>query len=138
MAVTANQLIVSQDQGSLRSVPVAASTRIYQGTLVYSVAASGFADDGHATGANSFLGIANGEADNSSGSAGDKKVEVFTHGAFELQGSGFTQALVGDKIYGVDNFTVTATATNNTLIGRCVEFVSATKIMVEIEVGTQA
>ena len=138
MAVTANQLIAARNPGGLISAPVAASTRLYQGTMSFAVAASGYADDDTATGANAFLGIVKDDTDNSSGSAGDKTAELYTDGIFELAGSGFTQALVGDKIYASDNFTVTATSTNNTMIGRCVEFVSATKLRVQILVGTQA
>lgn len=138
MAVTANQLLKVSEPGGRRSIPVAASTRIYSGTLVFAVAASGLGDDDTATGANAFFGVAAEEADNSSGSGGAIRCECFQRGVFYLKGSGFTQALVGDKIYASDNYTVTGTSTNNTLIGRCVDFVSATEIGVEIEVGTQA
>lgn len=138
MAASANQLITAQEPGGLQKVLVAASTTLYQGTMAFAIAASGYADDDTATGANAFLGVVKEKADNSSGSAGDIAAEVYTTGVFEFTGSSLTQALVGDKIYASDNFTVTATSTNNTLIGRCVEFVSSTRIRVRIEVGTQA
>lgn len=138
MATSQNQLIKSRNARSRVAIPVKGSTHIYQGQLVFAVAASGLADSAIATGANALFGVAAEEKDNSSGSDGDLKVECFTEGEFELQGSGFTQALVGDKIYASDNFTVTGTSTNNTLIGRCTEYVSSTKIMVKLEPGTQA
>lgn len=138
MASTQNQLIKSRNPGGKVAIPSAASIRHYQGCAVFSIAASGYATDAIAAGANAFMGIAIAECDNSAGAAGDKKVEVYTGGEFELQGSSLTQALVGDKIYMSDNFTATGTSTNNTLVGRCTEFISSTRIMVKLEVGTQA
>jgi hypothetical protein len=138
MAATTNQVIVAQEPSGLVGVPVVASVNIPQGTMVFAVAASGLATNSIAGGANHFLGIARGQADNSSGGNSDKTVEVFQTGVFQLEGSGFTQALVGDKIYAVDNFAVNATATSQTLVGRVTEFVSSTKIMVRLETGIQA
>lgn len=129
MAVTANQLITKQE-GCKQGHPVAASTTIYQGTLVY--LASGYADDDTNSGANQFAGIAIEEKDNSSGSAGDLDVDVWQEGVFELVGTGFTQGTVGSDIYGSDNYTVTTTSSSNTYIGRCVGYVSSTKILVKI------
>lgn len=137
MSVAANQ-VTKREEGCRQSYPIAASTHIYAGTLVFLTAAGGFADDDTATGANAFGGVAIDEGNNAAGANGDIEVECHTEGVFELQGSGFTQALVGDKIYASDNYTVTGTSTSNTLIGRCVRFVSATRILVKIEVGTQA
>lgn len=138
MAVTADQLIVSQEAHhlDLQHTPVAAAKTIYKGTLVF--LASGYATDVTNSGANKFAGIADQHVDNSAGSAGDLNVETWRSGRFELTGSSFTQATVGVPIYASDNYTVTATSTSNTLIGRCVEFVSATKIVVDIKPGTEA
>lgn len=138
MATTSNQLIVAQCPRGLQKGLVVASKTLYQGTLAFAVAASGYITDSMAAGANHFMGIVKDNVDNSAGASGDKTVELYTEGVFEMQGSGFTQALVGDKIYAIDNFTVDNTATSQTLIGRCVEYISATKIMVKIEVGVQA
>lgn len=138
MAVTADQLIVSQESHplDLQSQPVAASKTIYKGTLVF--LASGYATDVINAGANKFAGIADQHVDNSAGSAGDKNVETWRSGRFELVGSSFTQATVGVPIYASDNYTVTATSTSNTLIGRCVEYISATRIVVDIKPGAEA
>lgn len=139
MAVTANQIVKKQD-GSIRSYPVAASTKIYQGTLVF-LTASGYADDDTATGVNGFLGIAKEYVDNSSGSAGDLSVEVYTEGDFELVGGGtYTQANVGDIVYAEDNFTIgVAISSASVPIGKVTRFVSGTKLIVEIEtVGVNA
>jgi hypothetical protein len=132
MAVTANQLLKFQD-GDKRSYPVAASVNIYQGTMVF-ITAAGFATDTTATGVNGFAGIAIGQADNSSGTAGDVQVEVWAEGDFELVGAGtYTQSNVGDYVYGDDNFTInTAIGSTSVPIGRVVGFVTATKLTVSI------
>jgi hypothetical protein len=132
MAVSANQPIRARDPEGLIAVPVIASTTLYQGTLAFAVAASGHASNVIAAGANSFLGIVKSEADNSSGAAAAISAEIYTQGQFELQGSGFTQALVGDLIYAVDNFAVNATSTNQPIVGKCLVFISSTKIIVDI------
>ena len=72
MAVTANQLIYRQE-GCKGTAPVAASTSIYQGTLVFGNS-SGYADDDTASGRNAFLGVSTEEKNNGSGSAGDLNV----------------------------------------------------------------
>lgn len=138
MAVTSNQLTKMQD-GDKVSIPVAASTNIYQGTLVY-INASGYADDDTATGVNAFAGIAISQADNSSGSNGDIEVEVWTEGNFELTGSGFAQTDVGMPIYADDNYTLSLTlGATSVRVGTIKRYVSSTKHIVEIKpsrVGT--
>jgi len=132
MAVTANQIVKRAD-GDRRSYPVAASTRIYEGTLVF-INASGYADDDTATGVNGFIGIAVAEADNSSGSAGDKSVEVYTEGDFELTGTGFAQTDVGMPIYADDNYAcVLSLGSTSVRIGKIVRYVSSTKHVVSIQ-----
>lgn len=132
MAVTANQLIVRQD-GQKRSYPVAASTRIYQGTLVF-VNADGNADDDTATGVNAFAGIAIAEADNSSGSAGDVWVDVWTDGDFELTGTGFALTDNGMPVYADDNYAcVLSLGASSVRIGTIVRNVSSTKAIVAIK-----
>lgn len=130
-AVTANQLIVQSPKGK-RSLPVAASTVLYQGTLVF-VNAAGYADDDTASGVNKFAGIAVGIADNSGGSAGDIQVELYTDGDFELVGASFAQTDVGLDVFGDDNYTVaTSDGAASVRVGSCAGYVSATKIMVAL------
>ena len=131
MAVTANQVIEKRE--GRRSYPVAASVHIYEGTLVF-LTAAGYATDVTATGVNGFVGVAVGEADNSSGSAGDLTVEVWAEGEFVLQGTGFAQADVGSKVYAEDNFTVgISISTASVPIGMVTEYISSTKIRVDID-----
>lgn len=130
MAVTANQ-IVKKQEGHVRSYPVAA-VRIYEGTLVY-LTAAGYATDVTATGVNGFIGIAKEEVDNSAGNAGDLNVEVWSEGDFELTGTGFSQATVGDIVYGDDNYaTVVTIGSTSVAVGRIVKYVSSTKAIVAI------
>ena len=132
MAVTANQ-IVKRAEGCRRAYPVAASTRIYEGTFVF-VTASGYADDDTATGVNGFVGIAVAAVDTSSGSAGDKWVEVYTEGDFEVTGSGFAQTDVGMPIYADDNYAcVLSLGSTSVRIGKIVRYVSSTKHIVAIQ-----
>lgn len=131
MAVTANQLISKQD-GVKVSYPVAASARIYQGTLVF-INAAGYADSVTATGVNGFAGVAVAEADNTSGSSGDIFVEVWTQGNFELVGTGFAQTDVGMPIYADDNYAcVLSLGSTSVRIGTIVRYVSSTKHIVRI------
>lgn len=134
MAVSANQLI-SRKQGCREAFPVAASTRIYEGTLVF-LNVSGYADDDTASGANPFAGLAIKEADNSAGGAGDIKVEVWQEGTFLLTGTGFTQASVGQNAFATDNYTITAApSASGVKIGRIEEYVSSTQVYVSIDVS---
>lgn len=138
MATTSNQIVKARSAGGRTAVPVAATIKIPQGTLVFVIAASGFATNAIAAGANHFIGVAVAEADNTNGADAAINVEVYTKGQFALPGASLTQAMVGDKIYAVDNFAVNATATSQTLIGRAVKFNSATELEVDLEVGVQA
>jgi hypothetical protein len=132
MAVTANQLVKVQD-GDRRSYPVEESTRIYQGTLVY-VNAAGYACDVTATGVNAFVGIAAGEADNTSGADGAIEVEVYTEGDFELTGTFNSITDVGMPAFGDDNYAVVlALGATSVRIGRVVRFVSTTKAIITIK-----
>ena len=133
MAVTANQIIVRQDD-CRASHPVEESTRIYEGTGVF-VNASGYADDDTGSGVNKFAGIAVREADNSSGADGAINVEVFTEGVFELTGSGFTIADVGKNAYLTDNYTLAvADSATAVRIGTVQEYVSTTRLRVRLDV----
>ena len=134
MSVAANQTI-SRQVKQRRKIPVAASTHIYQGTLVF-VSATGYGDDDTASGVNRFAGIAVDEVDNSAGSAGDLLLEVWRDGVFALSGAGtFTQADEGKPVYATDNYTVTLNpaAAGAVRIGYVSEYVSATKLRVAIE-----
>lgn len=133
MAVTENKLIKMQ-AGCKRSYPVEESTTIYQGTMVF-INANGYAVGSTATGVNGFAGIAIEQVDNSSGGDGDKTVEVWAEGDFELVGAGtYSQADVGSPVYGDDNYTInTSIGSTSVPIGMIVGYVSATSLIVRIK-----
>ena len=133
MAVTAEQLMKIQGPRHTGYGPVAASTILYGGTMVFVDASTGYLTGDDDGGSNAFAGIAKRTYDNSSGSAGDVDAELWTECDIELTGSSFTQATNGVDIYATDNYTVTASSTSSTYIGRCVAFVSSTKIIVRLE-----
>ncbi|MBW1991580.1 MAG: DUF2190 family protein [Deltaproteobacteria bacterium] len=111
--------------------PVAASTKIYAGSLVMANA-NGYAVPGADTAGCKFLGVAMEQADNSNGSDGDKTVRVRRTGVFEFKASSITQAMVGDDMYLVDDETFDETANNNIKCGKLVKYVSATKGWIDI------
>lgn len=130
-AVTASQFVTRQglDRGTGK---LAASTTIYGGTLVFTNA-SGYADDDVASGVNPFAGIAVDTVDNSAGAAGALNVELYTEGRFLLTGSGFAQTSVGKPVFATDNYTITLTPAAATYIGVITNYVSSTKVWVEID-----
>lgn len=131
MAVTTDQLV---NRGCTRytQVPVAAATLLYGGTLSF-VNSSGYLVGITATGVNKFAGIMPERVDNSGGANGDVTAKVENEGQFVLTGSGFTAADVGVKVYATDNYTITKTSTNNSYVGVIREFISSTKVKVEIK-----
>ncbi|MFN9292406.1 MAG: hypothetical protein ACK6EB_30390 [Planctomyces sp.] len=133
MAVTANQVVLMQDAENIIQCK-AAAVNLYQNTIAFWDASTGFITNDDNAGANAFAGIVYQQCDNSGGSAGDKVVELYTEGVFRLTGSSFTQATAGDLIYATDNFTSTATSTSASRIGRAVNYVSATQVDVMIDV----
>lgn len=133
MAVTANQVVLMQDAGDIVQAK-AAAVNLYQNTIAFYDATTGYVTNDDNAGANAFAGIVYQQCDNSGGSAGDKVVELWTEGVFRLTGSSFTQGTAGDLIYATDNFVITATSTNASRIGRAVNYVSATQMDVMIDI----
>lgn len=135
MATTTNARITRRDSDK-GSVPVAASKLLPANGLVFRNDA-GFATDVVAVGVNPFLGLAEKEANNSSGAAGDINVELLREGQFLLPftGSTLTQADIGKNVFATDNNVLSLTATDRTFVGVLSEFVSATSAYVDIVVG---
>lgn len=133
MATTSN-LVIKRSDGQRNSIPVAASTQIYEGSLVF-IDSNGRAVGTTATGANKFAGVAVTEADNSAGSAGDINVEVFSgkEQEFEWTLASAAQSDVEVALYASDNNTVTKTSTNNTAVGVITAFVATNTIRFRID-----
>lgn len=98
------------------SDPVAASTRIYAGSIVC-LNAAGNAVPGSTSATLKARGVAQEQVDNSSGSAGDKRVET-RRGVFPFANSAsadeITRADIGAIAYIVDDQTVAKTHATNT------------------------
>ncbi len=132
-AVTANQITLMQGAGRLTRSK-AAAVNLYAGTIAFFDATTGYITNDDNAGANAFAGIVYQQCDNSGGSAGDLEVELYTDGIFRLTGSSFTQATNGDLVYAIDNYTIQASATSASKVGRVVNYVSATVADVLINV----
>lgn len=133
MSVTANQVVKRQGRdGNLVSVP-AAVKNLYEGTLCY-LDASGNASDVINTDVGRFVGIVREQCDNSGGSAGDKNVECWTDGTFEMtmSSASLVAADVGKTVYGVDNATISETGADQPEVGVIRKVISTTKALVEI------
>ena len=125
---------VRRQEGNILSYPVAASTKLIEGGLV-TLNASGYAVKAADTTNFTFVGVCDETADNSSGSAGDIRVKVWTYGVIDVAANfSATAADAGKKAYVIDDQTVdlAAVTTNDILVGKIVEVVSASKLRVAI------
>lgn len=111
--------------------PVAASSKIYQGSLVGKVAATGLARA--LVAGDEFLGVAAEQADNSSGAASAINVRLRKGCHVRAAVTGVTGA--GDVtklVYASADDTLTLTAsTNNSLVGVIDEHISSTNCFVQ-------
>jgi hypothetical protein len=132
MAVTANQVIRRRGICDRRHVPVAASTILYEGTLCFEDAGGDFTGTVLENG--SFGGVVVQNVDNSAGADAAKKCDVFVTGEFLLtfDTTSLVAADIGKAVYGVDNFTVTETATDLVPVGIITEVVSTSTAWVSI------
>ena len=132
MAVTANQVPRRRGVCERRSVPVAASTILYGGTMCFEDAGGDFTGTVLENG--SFGGIVCEQVDNSSGADADKNADVWVSGEFLLTLSAATAAHddIGKAVYGVDNYQITETATDLVPVGIITEVVSTTQVWVQI------
>ncbi len=113
--------------------PVAASTKIYAGSMVC-VNANGYAVPAADTTGYRFVGVALEQQDNSAGADGAATVRLRREGAFEFDAASITQAMVGQPMYAVDDHTFDdAAGTPNAIkVGQLVKYVSATQGWIDI------
>lgn len=133
-ALTKDRNTVRRD-GVQYSDPVAASTRIYAGALVC-LNASGNAVPGSVSTTLKARGVAQEQVDNSSGAAGDKRVET-RRGVFPFANSAstdeITRADIGNSAYIVDDQTVAKThATNTRSVAGVIRDVDSDGVWIEI------
>lgn len=123
-------------EGKLQSFPVVASDIIYKGALV-KVNAAGYLAPCAAEAGAKFAGVAYEEVDNSAGAAGDVSCRAERTGVHLMNGTGFSQADVGSKVYASDDDTVsTVQGANEQEVGQIVEFISSTEVYVDIAPNT--
>lgn len=120
--------------GDVRSVPLPANGKIFQGGMVQ-VTAAGYAASASATIANITIGRADETVDNTGGANGDKSIKV-RRGVFRFANSAagdlIARSEIGKTVYVVDDQTVAKTdnAGARPAAGRCFD-VDARGVWVE-------
>lgn len=133
MAALTENIEVQEQDGVKLNAPVGVDI-IYKGALC-KYNSAGFIEPCAVEALSKFAGIAESEADNSGGSAGDETVDLKTKGRFLLTGTGFAQTDVAQLVYASDDQTVTKTeAANLQIVGYIVKFVSSTQVWVDLSV----
>jgi hypothetical protein len=120
--------------GDLNSLPMVATDIIYEGAAVGIEAASGNARP--LTAGDAFAGFCIQNADNATGSAGDVRVYVKTHGEVRLPVANVAATDIGKPVYASDDDTFVLTATGNSYIGKVKRFVSTGVAVVAFDVRT--
>lgn len=129
-ALTADRNTLRRD-GKQYSYPVAASTKIFAGSMV-ALNSSGYAVPAADTSGLRVVGRAAAQADNSSGAAAAINVEV-EEGVFLFTASGATIADVGKVALVTDDQTLSLVDTTNDIVaGVVVDFKSSTELWVYI------
>ena len=119
--------------GERNEFPVIASDIIYEGAAVGVVLASGHARP--LTSVDRFVGFAEKQADNSSGSAADINVRVIKKGSVVLPVSGAVITDVNLPVYAQDDNAFSFVKTSGVFIGFTRRFVSSGYMVVEFDAG---
>lgn len=108
-------------------IPVYQSVKIYAGSMVC-VNSSGYAVPAANASGNKFVGVAMGQADNSSGNSGDINVIVRTEGVFEFAATSIGQANLLSDMYVVDDQTFDETDPGHSVkCGKLLRYIGSTK-----------
>lgn len=109
------------------------AVKVYKETLL-SLRSDGYAYPARSgTVGDIFIGVAVETVDNSAGSAGDKGVRVYKSGTFVFAKA---TAVIADLIapmYASDDSTLTATTTNNQLVGYPVDLIDSATLRIRID-----
>lgn len=135
MALSANRNVTSQD-GKALVHPIGNGLKIYKGALVKHNAAGYLAPCAGEAGS-AFAGVALEESEVPGSNGAVVSGLVAKEGAFELTGSGFAQTDVGLAVYAADDATVQLSAGTTSLqkVGFIEKYISATKVLVRIQMG---
>lgn len=117
--------------GQRNSLPVKASTKIYEGAAVGIDASTGGARG--LTAGDIFVGFAKGPADNSSGALGAVRVEVQDVGKIRLAVGSAAITDIGKPVFASDDATFTLTPTSNSYIGTITRWISTGVVMVAFD-----
>lgn len=132
-AITTAKKSLNRQDGDILSFKQAA-VKIPEGALV-AINAAGYATNASDAANDVVIGVADETIDNSAGNAGDLSIKVRRNGVFTFVFAGTaTIADVNTLVYAVDNQTVNliAATTNDIVVGRIVEFLTATSVRVDI------
>lgn len=132
-AAAADRICTRYGSQKIDSYPVAASTKIYQGTMVC-INASGYAVPAANTVNFVFVGVARDQADNSSGANGAINVKVDRKGVVSMISAGLAITDVGKDLFAADDQTVTLTE-GYVKVGRLERYTSATEALVDLNAG---
>lgn len=111
---------------------VAASTTIYAGSAIGDNG-SGYARALQA--GDKFLGFASEDCDNSSGSAGDKRVKNADRGIIKAAVGSLARTDINAAVYMSDDSTFTKTSSSNSRVGTVVGYIDSTYAWVEFEIA---
>ena len=128
-ALSANYARNGKDH-KMPNYPVAADKVIYQGALVM-INAGGFLQPCIDEAGGVFAGISRSSVDSTGESNGDSRCDVEARDAFEVACTGMAAGDVGKVVYALDDNTVGLTqAGNEVAVGKIIEVISATKVLV--------
>lgn len=132
MAVATPQLLTVRmpNNGRTREC-LAGDEAFYAGTLAFNDS-SGYLTN--TAGGNPLAGVVRYSVDNSGGSNGDKKVELYTEGDFVLPLASVAQGDVDELAYASDNYTLTKTATSNSFVGSILRVAGTNLAEVRIDI----
>ena len=119
-----------EKESKLVAFPVAADAVIFRGSFL-KINAAGFVEPCAAEAGAVFAGVAREGVDATGLSNGDCKVQVEIRNSQYVAASGIVDADMGKKVYALDDNTVQlAAGTNLQEVGKIIEIVSATKVLV--------
>jgi len=127
-----------RQDGHIIENPIKNGEDIYKGAIVMSTDANGYLYAGADSASCTFEGVAvekSLSADVTTDADGARNIRLFRTGVFQFPtGQTASQAWVGFKVYITDDNTVdlVGTPTNDVYVGRCVAYISANLIKVDI------
>jgi hypothetical protein len=120
--------------GPAIELPAVASDIVYRG-------AAGVDSSGNIrplTAGDAFVGFTDANCDNSTGSAGDKLVSLYTEGEVLLSITGVTSENdLGVTVYASDDDTFLLTASGNSAVGKITQWVTGTQAWVKFQGAAQ-